>query len=118
MSSLFHDTYLRAGADELVLHGSSVIVETNFGLEITMQKAFSIGIIEMHPVLLVRKVLLPSNALARWSSKRGRWEAILVVEAIREVAIAAKSIILPHEGDLSGVLVEGDGDASSGVCNA
>lgn len=106
----FHNTDLRVGVDELVLHECPFVVKTNFGLEFIFQKAFSVGIVEMHPILRVCKELL---SWGRWSSKRRCREVLLVVEAIWEVAIAAISIILPHDGEFLVALVEADGDASS-----
>jgi hypothetical protein len=106
----FRDTYQGICVDKLVLHESSFIVEADFRLKFSVREVFSTGIIKLHHVLLICKVLLSSKTLARWSSERRRWEVFLIVEAIREVAIVAKSITLPHD---SGFLYVVEGDRAS-----
>jgi len=57
-NGLVHHTYLRICIDELILHESSFVVKANFRFVISIQEAFSIGILELHHALLIWEVLL------------------------------------------------------------
>jgi len=94
----FHQTYLGICIDELILHESSFVVESHFGLKVIVYEAFSIGIFILHQILLVWEVLLSCERRARRGPERGGRIAFLAVEAILELAIIAKSIVLPHGG--------------------
>jgi hypothetical protein len=94
-----HHTYLRVCIEEKILHEGSFVVQASFRFVISIQEAFSIGMFELHHVLLIREVLLSRGRSARRISKRGVCKFFLVIEAIRELAIAAKSIVLPHDSD-------------------
>jgi hypothetical protein len=91
-------TYLGVCIDELILYDGSFAVEATPRLQIIVQGAFSIAIFNLQHVSLSWAVTSPYVTLSWRSSKRRGRGVFWINEAIRELAIAAKSIISPHYG--------------------